>query len=149
MYPLYITTWGTRHIVLRSTSKYLTDDVGFGVDGRLASLPQTNLILREMGKVGIEYYDASHRKVLAYCPARSFGLIGSIDTEPAGSHPSGVVLAGIPFGTPAFVTSWLTDFSSQASSLIKKCQSVADHGFRSQAVVLLRLCIHSKSNTPT
>ena len=55
------------------------------------------------------------------------------------------MLAGIPFGTPAFVTSWLTDFSSQASSLIKKCQSVADHGFRSQAVVLLRLCIHSKS----
>ena len=149
MYPLYITTWGTRHIVLRSTSKYLTDDVGFGVDGRLASLPQTNLIMREMGKVGIEYYDASHRKVLAYCPARSFGLIDSIDTEPAGSHPSGVVLAGIPFGAPAFVTSWLTDFSSQASSLIKKCKSVADHGFRSHAVVLLRLCIHSKSNTPT
>ena len=52
----------------------IIDDVGFGVDGRRASLQQYNSILREeMSKVGIEYYDTSHRKVIAYCPARSLG----------------------------------------------------------------------------
>ena len=52
----------------------IIDDVGFGVDGRLASSEQSNSILREeMSKVGIEYYDTSHRKVIAYCPARSLG----------------------------------------------------------------------------
>ena len=46
----------------------IIDDVGFGVDGRLASSEQSNSILREeMSKVGIEYYDTSHCKVIVYC----------------------------------------------------------------------------------
>ena len=83
----------------------IIDDVGFGVDGRRASLQQYNSILpEEMSKVGIEYYDTSHRKVLAYCPARSLGLIDPPDSEPGVSDPSGVMLAGIPFGNNAFVS---------------------------------------------
>ena len=46
----------------------IIDDVAFGTDGRHATLKQSNSILREeMGKVGIEYYDASHCKVIVYC----------------------------------------------------------------------------------
>ena len=95
--------------------------------------------------MGIQYYDTSHRKVVAYCPARSLGLIDPPDSEPGVSDPSGVVLAGIPLGNEAFVTGYLADFASKASSLIKNCKAMADCGFGSQAVVLLRQCVHPKT----
>ena len=124
----------------------IIDDVAFGTDGRHATLKQSNSILREeMGKVGIQYYDTTHRKVVAYCPARSLGLTDPPESEPGVSDPSGVVLAGIPLGNEAFVTGWLADFASKASSLIKNCKAMADCGFGSQAVVLMRQCVHPKT----
>ena len=124
----------------------IIDDVAFGTDGRHATLKQSNSILREeMGKVGIQYYDTTHRKVVAYCPARSLGLTDPPESEPGVSDPSGVVLAGIPLGNEAFVTGCLADFASKASSLIKNCKAMADCGFGSQAVVLMRQCVHPKT----
>ena len=42
-------------------------------DALLYSSPYNSILREEMSKVGIEYYDTSHRKVIAYCPARSLG----------------------------------------------------------------------------
>ena len=72
--PLLQSVNRVRELDSNAVCAAIIDDVGFGVDGRRASLQQYNSILREeMSKVGIEYYHTSHRKVIAYCPARTLG----------------------------------------------------------------------------